>query len=179
MSFFGPRGGRIAAEQIPTMHMPVQDVREVVRERDEVATVYDTSVIARDTIIEGNITCNSDLTILGQVKGDITIKGHIYVCGAVEGSVTCDSMAMSSCTLEGNVTATSGIIQDADSTLVGDIAAANLTAAGKIVGNVSVENCISLKSSAVILGNLAFRDLAVEQGAVLRGEIKTNRAEID
>ncbi|MEG0541350.1 MAG: polymer-forming cytoskeletal protein [Angelakisella sp.] len=175
MSFFGPRGGRIAAESVPVMHMPVQEVRE----RDEVATVYDTSVIARDTIIEGNISCNSDLTVLGQVKGDVTAKGHVYICGAVEGQVSCDSMAMSSCTVEGNVTATSGVIQDADSTLVGDISSANLTAAGKIVGNVSVDNCISLKSTAVILGNLAFRDLAVEQGAVLRGEIRTNRAEVE
>ncbi|MEG2073632.1 MAG: polymer-forming cytoskeletal protein [Angelakisella sp.] len=175
MSFFGPRGGRIAAESVPVMHMPVQEVRE----KEEVATVYDTSVIARDTVVEGNITCNSDLTVLGQVKGDIATKGHIYVCGAVEGQVTCDSMAMSSCTLEGNVTATSGVIQDADSTLVGDIISANLTAAGKVVGNVTVDNCISLKSTAVILGNLSFRDLAVEQGAVLRGEIKTNRAEME
>ncbi|MEG1777493.1 MAG: polymer-forming cytoskeletal protein [Angelakisella sp.] len=75
--------------------------------------------------------------------------------------------------------APSSVIQDADSTLVGDIISANLTAAGKVVGNVTVDNCISLKSTAVILGNLSFRDLAVEQGAVLRGEIKTNRAEME
>ena len=173
MSFFGPRGGKIAAEVVPVMNMPVQDVQE----KDTVTSVYDTSVISRDTIVTGNITSNSDLTVLGQVKGDISAKGHVYVCGSVDGEITCDSIAMSACTVEGNISAQSGVIQDAESTLVGDIASANLTAAGKIVGNVVVDNCVSLKSTAVVIGNLAFRDLAVEQGAVLRGEITTNRPE--
>lgn len=173
MSFFGPRGGKIAAEVVPVMTMPVQEVKE----KAEVATVYDTSVISRDTIVTGNITSNSDLTVLGQVKGDIAAKGHVYVCGSVDGQITCDSIAMSACTVEGNVIAHTGIIQDADSTLVGDIESANLTAAGKIVGNINVENCVSLKSTAVVIGNLEFRDLSVEQGAVLRGEISTNRPE--
>ena len=171
MSFFGPKGGKIAAEVVPVMTMPVQEVKD----RAEVATVYDTSVISRDTIITGNIVSNSDLTVLGQVKGDISAKGHIYICGSVDGQITCDSLAMSSCTVEGNVMAQSGIIQDADSTLVGDVQSSNITAAGKIVGNVTVENCLSLKTTAVIIGNLSFRDLSVEQGAVLRGEIATNR----
>lgn len=174
MSFFGPKGGKIAAEVVPVMTMPVQEVKD----RTEVATVYDTSVISRDTIITGDIVSNSDLTVLGQVKGDISAKGHIYVCGAVDGQITCDSLAMSSCTVEGNVIAQSGIIQDADSTLVGDVQSTNLTAAGKIVGNVTIENCLSLKTTAVIIGNLSFRDLSVEQGAVLRGEITTNRPDV-
>lgn len=173
MSFFGPRSGKIAAEVVPVMTVPVQEVHD----KTEVTSVYDASVIARDTIINGNIVSNSDLTVLGQVKGDISAKGHVYVCGSVDGEISCDSIAMSSCTVEGNVTASSGVIQDADSTLVGDVASANLTAAGKIVGNVNVENCLSLKSTAVVIGNLSFRDFAVEQGAVLRGEITTNRPE--
>lgn len=177
MSFFGPRGGKIAAEVVPVMTMPMQEVKDSGA-KTEVATVYDTSVISRDTIVTGNITTNSDLTVLGQVKGDIAAKGHIYVCGAVDGQITCDSIAMSACTVEGNIIAQTGIIQDADSTLVGDVQAQNLTAAGKIVGNVTADNCISLKSTAVIIGNLNFRDLSVEQGAVLRGEINTNRPDV-
>lgn len=175
MSFFGPRGGKIAAEVVPIMNMPVQEVKEKVE--TATATVYDTTVISRDTIVTGNITCNSDLTVLGQVKGDISVKGHIYVCGSVDGQINCDSIAMSACTVEGNVAAQSGVIQDADSTLVGDVQSTNLTSAGKIVGNVNVDNCVSLKSTAVVIGNLNFRDLSVEQGAVLRGEITTNRPE--
>lgn len=177
MSFFGPspKTGKVNTEVIQSVAIPVKETREP----EQVTTVYDTTVIARDTVIEGNLTCTSDITILGQVKGDVTAKGHVYACGSIEGHVTCESMAMSSCTLEGNVDATSGVIQDAESTLVGDVTAANLTAAGKIVGDVTVENCITLKSSAVILGNITFRDLAVEQGAVLRGEITTIRPEVE
>lgn len=175
MSFFGPRGGKISAEVVPVMTMPIQDSKE----KAEVTSVYDTSVIARDTIITGDVTSNSDLTVLGQVKGDISAKGHVYVCGAVDGQITCDSIAMSSCTVEGNIIAHSGVIQDAESTLVGDVVASNLTSAGKVVGNIAVDNCISLKSTAVIIGNLSFKDLSVEQGAVLRGELSTNRPDID
>ncbi|MEG1686598.1 MAG: polymer-forming cytoskeletal protein [Angelakisella sp.] len=173
MSFFGPRGGKITAEVVPIMTMPAQEVKE----KPEVTTVYDTSVISRDTIVTGDITSNADLTVLGQVKGNISAKGHIYVCGSVEGEIACDSLAMSACTVEGNVTAHSGVIQDTESTLVGNVVSANLTASGKIVGNLTVENCISLKSTAVVIGNLDFKDLAVEQGAVLRGELVTNRPE--
>lgn len=175
MSFFGPRGGKIAAEVVPVMTMPVQEVNDT---KQEPATVYDTSVVSRDTIVTGNITSNSDVTVLGQVKGDIEAKGHVYVCGVVEGQISCDSVAMSACSVEGNIIAQTGVIQDAESTLVGDIQAQNLTAAGKIVGNAAVENCVSLKSSAVIIGDLSLRDFVVEQGAVVRGTITTNRPDV-
>lgn len=129
------------------------------------------SIIAPGTIVRGSIESECDLECYGEVQGDIVTTKDLRLRGKVQGNATGDNIELRGIRMVGNVVASGTATLDADSEVEGDVTAESVVMNGKIQGNVQVTKCLSMKSDAVICGRVAADKLAVDEGAVIQGEI--------
>jgi cytoskeletal protein CcmA (bactofilin family) len=131
------------------------------------------SIISFDAYVDGNISTMGDVEIQGSVNGDITAKGNVDVEGSVRGDVAGDKIGLYSCKVKGNLNAGTGIVQDPASIVVGNIATRNIILGGKLKGDIETAGLTALRSSAYYVGNLITGSIAVENGAVINGSVRT------
>ncbi len=92
-----------------------------------------------------------------QLRGTLTGSGDYRVSGRFEGDADID----------GTVAVLAGAHWK------GDIAADNIVIAGEVHGNVTARNNLELTASARIHGNLASPTIAIAEGALYQGQVRT------
>ena len=92
-----------------------------------------------------------------QLRGTLTGSGQYLVRGRVEGNGE----------IEGSVVLMAGAVWK------GNIAADNVIVAGELQGDVTVLDKLELTASAVIHGDLAGPTIAIAEGAVYQGQVRT------
>ncbi|MFZ2900763.1 MAG: polymer-forming cytoskeletal protein [Saprospiraceae bacterium] len=99
-----------------------------------------TCVISKDTVIEGNFSCEQDVRLDGVIKGDVRCAKRLVIgeTGRIEGKVTAES----------------AVIQ------------------GTIKGEVTIQDVLQLKSTALVDGVLQAKALLVEEGGRYLGECR-------
>jgi cytoskeletal protein CcmA (bactofilin family) len=133
----------------------------------------ETTVISRNTIIDGNIRSFANITIDGSVKGDVKITKNINITGKVVGDIECNNSTMIGASMQGNILSKGQVQVDRDSLLLGDISAQYLDLNGKIKGNIDVGGKAEFKTDAVILGNITASTITVLDGATIQGYVNT------
>ena len=133
----------------------------------------ETTVISRNTIIDGNIRSFANINIDGSVKGDVKITKNISVTGKVVGDIECNNSVMNGASMQGNIASKGQVQLDRDSILLGDISAQYLDLNGKIKGNIDVGGKAEFKTDAVVLGNITASTITVLDGATIQGYVNT------
>ncbi len=133
----------------------------------------ETTIISRNTIIDGNIRSFANINIDGSVKGDVKITKDINVTGKVVGDIECNNSVMTGASMQGNIASKGQVQLDRDSILLGDISAQYLDMNGKIKGNIDVGGKAEFKTDAVILGNITASTITVLDGATIQGYVNT------
>ncbi len=133
----------------------------------------ETTVISRNTVIDGNIRSFANITIDGSVKGDVKITKNINVSGKVVGDIECNNSTMMGASMQGNILSKGQVQVDRDSLLLGDISAQYLDLNGKIKGNIDVGGKAEFKTDAIILGNITASTITVLDGATIQGYVNT------
>ena len=157
--------------------VPPKTPRSTPSYRSEPNTPYyeteETTIISRNTIIDGNIRSFANLNIDGSVKGDVRITKNINVTGKVVGDIECNSSVMAGASMQGNISSKGQVQIDRDSILLGDISAQYLDLNGKVKGNVDIGGKAEFKTDAVILGNITASTITVLDGATIQGYVNT------
>lgn len=125
-----------------------------------------------DTIITGSIKAKTDVKNEGTVTGDIITEKNVCITGKVDGNVEGESAQVMGGYVIGNITVKRDVSNDFASIIIGDIVADNFSSDGKVKGNIKVENAVSLKSNAIVCGNVSSRKLSVQDGAVIKGNVQ-------
>jgi cytoskeletal protein CcmA (bactofilin family) len=133
----------------------------------------ETTVISRNTVIDGNIRAFANVAVEGSVKGDIRITKDVSMSGRVVGDIECNNSNFTGASMQGNVVSKGQVQLDRDSLLLGDISAQYLNINGKIRGNVEIGGKAEFKSEAYILGNISASTITVIDGANIQGYVNT------
>lgn len=133
----------------------------------------ETTIISRNTIINGSIRSFANLNVDGSVKGDVKITKNINVTGKVVGDIECSNSVMTGASMQGNITSKGQVQLDRDTVLLGDIAAQYLDLNGKIKGNIEVGGKAEFKTDAIVLGNITASTITVLDGATIQGYVNT------
>lgn len=133
----------------------------------------ETTIISRNTVIDGNIRSFANINIDGSVKGDVRITKNINITGKVVGDIECNNSTMNGASMQGNVSSKGQVQVDRDSLLLGDIIAQYLDLNGKIKGNIDVGGKAEFKADAIILGNITASTITVLDGATIQGYVNT------
>lgn len=94
------------------------------------------------------------------LNGDLEFDGGLKVSGRVRGSV---------CQRPGSVG--SLLALSAGGTIEGDIRSHDALIDGTVVGDLYVDNVLELHSNARVRGNISYRQLSMETGAVVEGRL--------
>jgi cytoskeletal protein CcmA (bactofilin family) len=137
-----------------------------------VAGPEETTIISKQTIINGSIQSDANVKIQGAVNGDVISKSSVMVTGSVEGDIAGKSVDIQSGKIVGNITSESNVLVTENSAIRGDIICDKLNLNGTVRGNVKVYSNATFGSSTVLIGNLNSQYLSIEEGAFIDGTVK-------
>ena len=133
----------------------------------------ETTIISRNTVIDGNIRSFANLSVDGSVKGDVRITKNIAISGKVVGDVECNNSTMTGASMQGNIISKGQVQVDRDSLMLGDISTQYLDLNGKLKGNIEVGGKAEFKTDAIVLGNITASTITVLDGATIQGYVTT------
>ncbi len=139
----------------------------------------DTSVLTSDLTIIGRIEARGNIELNGALEGDLVTQGDVRIFGKVTGNVSGQNVTLLSGTVHGDIMAAERVQVDAQSAVVGDISACDLTACGRLEGDLKLKNSVTFEGTALLLGNVETKLLAVQEGAQLCGNLQMTGARED
>lgn len=164
-------------ESAPSYEAPVQSAPASSGAKTSQSSDYyeteETTVISRNTIIDGNIRSFANINIEGSVKGDVQITKNANVSGKVVGNLDCNNVALLGSSMQGSISSKGQVKMDRDSLILGDISAQYLDLNGKIKGNVEIGGKAEFKSDAIVFGNINASTITVLDGATIQGYVNT------
>lgn len=94
-----------------------------------------------------------------KLTGDLFFSGVLHVFGNITGNIISSD--------ESN----SYLILEEDSTVDGEIRASNILIRSKVSGNIFAFKRLSLKSTAIIQGDIHYNELEMSEGATINGSL--------
>lgn len=135
--------------------------------------VSETTVISKNTLVDGNIRSFANISIEGNIKGKVDVVKDAYISGKLVGGLKCNNAAMRGSSVQGDVVTKGRVLVDSDSLLLGDLTAQYADINGKIKGNLKVSGKVEFKSDAVVIGDIKTSSITVMDGANIQGFINT------
>lgn len=137
------------------------------------------TVITKGTIIEGSITSDGSLEIMGTIHGDIDCLGKLSIIGEVTGNAMASEVYVNTKRLEGSINS-EGSVKISDGTVViGDITASSGVIAGAVKGEIDINGPIVVDSKAIIKGNINAKSVQINNGAVIDGFCSLSYSDVD
>ncbi len=146
-------------------------------EKNEVA--QEVTVIGKETKINGSISSEGSVEILGTVEGDIDCLGKLSISGVVKGNSTAHEIFINAKRLEGNVTSEGNIKIGQGTVVIGDVNATAGVIAGAVKGQIDVNGAVVLDSTAIVKGNIKAKSVQINNGAVVDGYCSLTYAAVD
>lgn len=129
----------------------------------------DVSVITNGTTINGGISTEGALDIMGKVTGDVECLGKVSITGKVTGDVSAAEVFINTDRLEGNVTSEGSIKVGLGTVLIGNIIGTSGVIAGAVKGEIDINGPIVIDSTAIIKGNIKAKSVQINNGAIIDG----------
>lgn len=141
------------------------------RKADREINDYRVTHINKTMKVNGDILCEDEMNIEGNIKGNITCSKFIHLNGEVVGNIHCESAYMDNARLIGNIVCSKNLKMSSNSEINGEVCVGNLVSSGKISGDIEVVNTMILDETAVVLGNVSTKNLDLSRGAKIKGII--------
>ncbi len=133
----------------------------------------ETTVISRNTVIDGNVRSFANMNIDGNIKGDVETTKNIVLNGKIVGNIAGNNASLLTSQVQGNVRMKGRISMERDTLLIGDVGATYANINGKIKGNLDIGGKAELKSDAVVFGDISASTITVNDGAIIQGYVST------
>lgn len=155
------------------------------------------NIILAGTIIDGNISTEGDVEIGGSVNGNVASTGNIHtlpntivrgdaegkdiiVEGKVCGKVVGDGVSLTGPgIIKGGISASGNVVIGEGTSVIGDVISENdITINGGVKGNINSDHMVTVKSTAIIQGDIVSALVSIEPGAALDGTCKQAYAKV-
>lgn len=137
------------------------------------------TVITKGTIINGSISADGSLEVMGTIKGDVECQGKLSIIGNVTGNSMANEVYVGTKRLEGSISSEGSVKIGLGSVVIGDITASSAVIAGAVKGEIDINGPVIIDSSAVIKGNIKAQSIQINNGAVIEGFCSLSYASID
>lgn len=144
-----------------------------VKRTDEVTT------ITKGTTLNGSISSDGSLDVMGTINGDVECQGKLSIYGTVTGNCMASEVFVGAKRLEGSISSEGSVKIGLGTVIIGDITASAGVIAGAIKGEIDINGPVVIDSSAVIKGNIKAQSIQVNNGAVVEGFCSLAYADID
>lgn len=163
-------------------NMPAQDTRPMQPQQQagipNLKREGQLTVIAKDTVIKGDITSDSAIELEGQVKGNITCKAEVTISGSIKGDIAANSLIAEHATIDGNISGAGTVNLTQSSKIKGNVSAEKVVLAATIQGDITARELVVLEREAVVIGNVNTKFIEIEMGASVEGTINAKSREV-
>ena len=129
------------------------------------------TIVAKSTVIDGNIETSSPVFIKGTVNGNVKTQSDIGLNGLVNGDIAADNINFSHGAIRGNTKAEKEISISNESVIIGDVDGGNIVVNGKIKGNLTASRSVLFKEKSLMVGKVVAGGLNMEDGARINATI--------
>ena len=145
--------------------VPERPVRSELSDEDRDAV----TVITKGTTINGGITADCSLDVMGTINGDIECLGKLTVSGKVRGNCLAAEIYLNTDRLEGSITSEGSVKIGLGTVIIGNVTGTSAVIAGAVKGDIDVAGPVIIDSTAIIKGNIKAKSVQMNNGAVLEG----------
>lgn len=133
----------------------------------------ETTIISKNTQIEGNIHSLANMTVDGNIRGNLETTRNVDMTGKIVGDIIANNAAMNSAAMQGNVSLKGRMKMDRDTILIGDLSSQYADINGRIRGKLDIVGKAELKRDAIVFGDINASTIAVTDGAIIQGYVNT------
>ena len=137
------------------------------------------SNITAGMVINGDITSQGSLELVGAVHGNINIAGKMSITGVIEGNSQAAEVYAESAKITGEVRSLGTVKVGQETVIIGNIYATSAVIAGAVKGDIDVHGPVILDTTAIVMGNIKSKSVQINNGAVIEGFCSQCYAEID
>lgn len=173
-------------ELLEAMSAEEEEEKEEVKERfvpklraTSIASDDDVTVISKGTSINGSISSEGSLEIMGIITGDVECLGKLSITGKIIGNSSAAEVYINTERLEGCVTSEGSVKVGLGTVVIGDIVATSGVIAGAIKGEIDINGPIVIDSTAIIKGNIKAKSVQINNGAVIEGFCSLSYSAVD
>ncbi len=152
------------------------EARKVMDEERLSGTV---TVITENTTINGSISSDGSLEVMGIITGDIECLGKVYVNGTVSGGVVASEIFVNTPKLQGGLKSEGTVKISIGTMIIGDVSGTSAYIAGAVKGNIDINGPVIVESTAVVKGDIKAKSITINSGAVVDGYCSINYAGVD
>ena len=127
------------------------------------------SNITAGMVINGDITSQGSLELVGAVHGNINVSGKMSITGVIEGNSQAAEIYAESAKITGEVRSLGTVKVGQETVIIGDIYATSAVIAGAIKGDIDVHGPVILDTTAIVMGNIKSKSVQINNGAVIEG----------
>ena len=127
------------------------------------------SNITAGMVINGDITSQGSLELVGAVHGNINIAGKMSITGVIEGNSQAAEVYAESAKITGEVRSMGTVKVGQETVIIGNIFATSAVIAGAVKGDIDVHGPVILDTTAIVMGNIKSKSVQINNGAVIEG----------
>lgn len=129
----------------------------------------ETSIITAGMTINGDVTTEGSLDIVGNVNGNLEVLGKLNITGHVNGNSKAAEIYAESAKINGEIVSEGAVKIGASTVIIGNITATSAAIAGAVKGDIDVKGPVVLDASAIVMGNIKSKSVQINNGAVIEG----------
>ena len=137
------------------------------------------SNITAGMVINGDITSQGSLELVGAVHGNINVSGKMSITGVIEGNSQAAEIYAESAKITGEVRSLGTVKVGQETVIIGDIYATSAVIAGAVKGDIDVHCPVILDTTAIVMGNIKSKSVQINNGAVIEGMCSQCYAEVN
>ena len=127
------------------------------------------SNITAGMVINGDVTSQGSLELVGAVHGNINVSGKMSITGVIEGNSQAAEIYAESAKITGEVRSLGTVKVGQETVIIGDIYATSAVIAGAVKGDIDVHGPVILDTTAIVMGNIKSKSVQINNGAVIEG----------
>ena len=137
------------------------------------------SNITAGMVINGDITSQGSLELVGAVHGNINVSGKMSITGVIEGNSQAAEIYAESAKITGEVRSLGTVKVGQETVIIGDIYATSAVIAGAVKGEIDFNGPVIIYTTAIVMGNIKSKSVQINNGAVIEGMCSQCYAEVN
>ncbi|WMC92973.1 bactofilin family protein [Kineothrix sp. MB12-C1] len=127
------------------------------------------AVITAGMIVNGDITSEGSVDLIGTVIGNINILGKLNVTGCIQGDSKAVEIYAENAQIFGELSSQGGVRIGNGSVIIGNLFANSAVISGAVRGDIDIHGPVLLDSTAIVMGNIRSQSIQINNGAVIEG----------
>lgn len=139
----------------------------------------ETAVITAGMEINGDVTTQGSLDLVGRIIGNVSALGKLSITGTIKGNAKAAEVYAEGAQMNGDVVSDGAVKVGQSTVIIGNITATSAVIAGAIKGDIDVRGPVILDGSAIVMGNIKSKYVQINNGAVIEGMCSQAYADVN